>query len=125
MILVPIAIVLMILIPQNRILLAVDLAVLPFMVVHDHPHHQGQYPKDRHHRHDNHCRWAYGGNPHGSSLYRGCQAAQFEMPSGATMISSICDGSNLLTWVMVQLMRLSWFGALVLFLIGLWARLPI
>jgi len=33
MILVPIAVILMIIIPQNQILLAVDLAVLPFMVV--------------------------------------------------------------------------------------------
>ncbi|HPZ76436.1 MAG TPA: PTS transporter subunit IIC [Thermosynergistes sp.] len=119
MILVPIAIVLMILIPQNRILLAVDLAVLPFMVVMTIPITRGNILKT-----------VIIGTiiiavglmvgTHMAPLFtEAARAAQFEMPSGATMISSICDGSNLLTWVMVQLMRLSWFGALVLFLIGL------
>jgi len=45
--------------------------------------------------------------------------AKFEMPAGATMISSICDGTNPLTWVIYQLSRLSWVGmAVVVVIIG-------
>ncbi len=40
--------------------------------------------------------------------------AGFEMPAGATMISSICDGTNPLTWAMYQLSRLSWVGMAII-----------
>jgi PTS system galactitol-specific IIC component len=40
--------------------------------------------------------------------------AGFEMPAGATMISSICDGTNPLTWAMYQLSRLSWLGMAII-----------
>lgn len=37
----------------------------------------------------------------------------FEMPEGATMISSICDGANPLTWVLVNINKLGMIGILV------------
>jgi len=32
------------------------------------------------------------------------------LPSGATQISSICDGANPLTWAIVRLNDLGWIG---------------
>lgn len=40
--------------------------------------------------------------------------AKFQMPEGATLISSICDGTNPLTWTILQLSKLSWAGILIL-----------
>jgi PTS system galactitol-specific IIC component len=39
--------------------------------------------------------------------------AKFEMPEGATLISSICDGTNPLTWVILQFSKLGWIGILI------------
>lgn len=36
--------------------------------------------------------------------------AKYKMPSGSTQISSICDGANPLTWVIVRLNNLGWLG---------------
>ncbi|WP_010233146.1 PTS galactitol transporter subunit IIC [Clostridium arbusti] len=36
--------------------------------------------------------------------------AKYTMPSGATQISSICDGANPLTWVIVRLNNFGWIG---------------
>jgi len=38
---------------------------------------------------------------------------QFNMPSGATQISSICDGSNPLSWLIVKFMN-NGFGIIML-----------
>lgn len=38
---------------------------------------------------------------------------QFQMPKGATMISSICDGANPLTWVIVRLHDLGGIGTII------------
>lgn len=43
--------------------------------------------------------------------------AKFTMPEGATLISSICDGTNPLTWSVLQFSRLSWVGILIAFAI--------
>jgi PTS system galactitol-specific IIC component len=116
MILVPIAIVLMVLIPQNRMLLAVDLAVLPFMVVMTVPITKGNILKTV----------IIGtiiiavGLLIGTNLSplftKAAIQAQFKMPSNATQISSICDGSNPLTWLIVKLIN-SWYGVVILFAI--------
>lgn len=37
----------------------------------------------------------------------------FQMPEGATMISSICDGANPLTWILVNINRFGLIGLLV------------
>jgi PTS system galactitol-specific IIC component len=116
MILVPIAIVLMVLIPQNQMLLAVDLAVLPFMVVMTIPITRGNILKTV----------IIGtviiaiGLLIGTNLSplftKAAIQAQFKMPSSATQISSICDGSNPLTWFIVKLMN-SWYGVATLFIV--------
>lgn len=36
--------------------------------------------------------------------------AHFTMPKGATQISSICDGTNPLTWLLLTFSRLGWIG---------------
>ncbi len=43
--------------------------------------------------------------------------AKFTMPAGATLISSICDGTNPLTWTILQFSKLSWLGMLILLII--------
>ncbi len=116
MILVPIAIVLMVIIPQNQMLLAVDLAVLPFMVVMTIPITRGNILKTV----------IIGtviiavGLLIGTNLSplftKAAIQAQFKMPSSATQISSICDGSNPLTWFIVKFMN-SWYGIVALFVV--------
>lgn len=50
----------------------------------------------------------------------------FEMPEGAKMISSICDGANPLTWVLVRLNGLGYIGtgisAVVAVVMAVWNR---
>ena len=41
------------------------------------------------------------------------QNVNFTMPEGATMISSICDGANPLTWVIVRLNGLGIVGVAI------------
>ncbi len=104
MILVPIAIILMIAVPQNKMLLAVDLAVLPFMVVMTIPITKGNILKTV----IIGTVIILGGLLIGTNLSplftKAAIQAQFKMPSGATQISSICDGSNPLSWLIVKLM---------------------
>ena len=53
----------------------------------------------------------------------------FQMPEGATMISSICDGANPLTWVLVRLNGLGYIGtgigAVVAIAMAVWNRMRI
>ncbi len=105
MILVPIAVILMVIIPQNQILLAVDLAVLPFMVVMTIPVTRGNIFKTV----IIGTVIIAGGLLVGTNLSplftKAAIQAQFNMPSGVTQISSICDGSNPLSWLIVKLMN--------------------
>ena len=103
----------------NRILPFADLAVIPFMVCMISPITRG-----------NIVRGVIIGTiviaiglilgTTIAALFTGAAIdAKFEMPAGATMISSICDGTNPLTWVIYQLSRLSWVGmAVVVVIIG-------
>lgn len=43
----------------------------------------------------------------------------FAMPEGATLISSICDGANPLTWVITKISNLDLAGIIILVVIGL------
>ncbi|EQK46778.1 PTS family galactitol (Gat) porter component IIC domain protein [Clostridioides difficile P77] len=45
--------------------------------------------------------------------------ASFKMPEGATMISSICDGANPLSWVFVKVMNYKVIGGVVFGVIAL------
>jgi len=44
--------------------------------------------------------------------------AKYQMPSGATQISSICDGANPLTWAIVRLNNFGWAGMAVVAVIA-------
>ena len=116
MILVPIAVVLMVLIPQNQMLLAVDLAVLPFMVVMTIPITRGNVLKTV--IIGTFIIW--GGLLIGSNLSplftKAAIQAQFKMPASTTQISSICDGSNPLSWMITKLMN-SGIGIAILVII--------
>lgn len=50
----------------------------------------------------------------------------FSMPNGAAAISSICDGANPLTWILVRLNGLGYFGTIIsgiiAFAMALWNR---
>lgn len=50
----------------------------------------------------------------------------FDMPTGATLISSICDGANPMTWILVRINEFGYIGlgisALVAVLLALWNR---
>ncbi|MGC8979394.1 PTS galactitol transporter subunit IIC [Caldisericum sp.] len=104
MILVPIAIVLMAIVPGNKMLLATDLAVIPFMVVMTVPITRGNILKTVI---IGTIIIAFGlliGTNLSPLFTKAAIDAQFSIPSGTTQISSICDGSNPLTWLIVKLM---------------------
>jgi PTS system galactitol-specific IIC component len=113
MILVPIAIVLMVIIPQNQMLLAVDLAVLPFMVVMTIPITRGNILKTVIIGTIIIAAGLLIGTNLSPLFTKAAIQAQFKMPSNATQISSICDGSNPLTWFIVRLIN-SWYGVAIL-----------
>ncbi|MEM3573784.1 MAG: PTS transporter subunit IIC [Nitrososphaeria archaeon] len=118
MILVPIAIVLMAIVPGNRMLLAADLAVIPFMVVMTVPITRGNILKTVI---IGTVIIAFGlliGTNLSPLFTKAAISAQFNIPAGTTQISSICDGSNPLTWFIVKLMQ-SPVG--IVTLIVLWA----
>ncbi|PZN11947.1 MAG: PTS galactitol transporter subunit IIC [Bacillota bacterium] len=106
LILVPVAIGLAVVIPGNHVLPFGDLATIPFMVAMVIPLVRG-----------NVFRSVIIGAAvlavglliatNVAPLHTEVAAASgFQMPEGATLISSICDGANPLTWVILKLMQL-------------------
>ncbi|MFS8665368.1 MAG: galactitol-specific PTS transporter subunit IIC [Limnochordales bacterium] len=106
LILVPITLLLAVIVPGNRLLPFGDLATIPFVVCMIAPVVRG-----------NVFRSVLIGmvaiavgllmSTHVASLHTAAAiAAQFEIPAGATEISSIGDGANPLTWVLLQVARL-------------------
>src|SRR5690606_15902875 len=106
LILVPIAIGLAVIIPGNHVLPFGDLATIPFMVAMVIPVVRG-----------NVFRSVIIGSvvlavglliaTNVAPLHtEAAIASGFQMPEGATLISSICDGANPLTWVLLKLMQL-------------------
>jgi len=97
----------------NRILPFADLAVIPFLVCMMNPITRGNIVRGT----------IIGAIVIAIGLILGTTIAGlftdaavnagFEMPPEATMISSICDGTNPLTWAVYQLSRLSWVGMAV------------
>ncbi len=114
LILVPIAILLAVILPGNRVLPFADLAVFPFMVCMIAPITRG-----------NVVRMIiigtiviavgfYIGTAMAPLFTTAAIDAKFSMPAGATQISSVCDGMNILTFVMLTLARLLGFiGVLI------------
>jgi len=99
----------------NRILPFVDLAVFPFMICMISLITRGNIIRS----------WIIGSIATAIGLIMGSGVADlftkaavdagFEMPEKATLISSICDGTNPLTWVIYQLStRLSWIGLIII-----------
>ncbi|MBE3591338.1 MAG: PTS galactitol transporter subunit IIC [Thermoanaerobacter sp.] len=106
LVLVPITILLAIILPGNHVLPFGDLATIPFMVVMVVPVTKGNVFRSI----------LIGTIVIGVGLWIATDVAPlftqvaaeaaFKFPTGATEISSICDGANPLTWVILQIMRL-------------------
>jgi PTS system galactitol-specific IIC component len=115
LILVPIAILLSIILPGNKVMPFADLAVFPFMVCMIAPITRG-----------NVVRMIligtvviavgfYIGTAMAPLFTTAAIDAKFSMPAGASQISSVCDGMNFLTFVMLTLSRmLGFIGVLLL-----------
>lgn len=102
LILVPVAIFLAVIIPGNKVLPFTDLSVIPFMFVLIIPMVKG-----------NGFRAIITGiitvgvgllisTNLAPLITEAAKLASFDMPEGAVMISSICDGANPLTWILVK-----------------------
>lgn len=113
LILVPIAVFLAVILPGNTVLPFADLAVIPWMFVLITPLVR-----------DNGFRALVIGvivlavglliSTNLSPLFtQAAINAKFTMPDGAAMVSSICDGANPLTWVIVRLQELGIPGLIV------------
>jgi PTS system galactitol-specific IIC component len=110
LILVPLAVLIAVILPGNQFLPFADLAVLPFLFVLVVPITKGDL-----------FRtlvvgifivvtglWISTGIA--PLLTEAAVASNFTLPSGATLISSIADGSSPLSWAFVQIMNLRWVG---------------
>lgn len=115
LVLVPITILLAVILPGNKVLPFADLAVIPFMVCMIAPITRGNVVR----------MIIIGAIVIAVGFYIGTAMsplfttaaidAKFSMPAGASQISSICDGMNFLTFVMLTAARmLSFFGVLIL-----------
>lgn len=118
LILVPMLIFLAVIIPGNQVLPFADLAVVPWMFVLITPIVKG-----------NGFRGIIIGiivlavglliaTDLAPMITEAAKAANFQMPEGATMISSICDGANPLTWVIVRLHNFGAIGTAVVAVIA-------
>lgn len=113
LVLVPITILLAAILPGNKVLPFADLAVIPFALVMVVPITRG-----------NVFRTFIVGlfvvsvglliATNLAPLHTECAInASFEIPPGAAMISSICDGANPLTWAITRIMELKVVGAII------------
>jgi len=106
LILVPVTILLALIIPGNRVLPFGDLATIPFMVAMIAPVTKGNVVRSV----------LIGSVVIGVGLLIATNVAPlhttaaidaaFKFPAGATTISSICDGANPLTWIILQVMKI-------------------
>ena len=119
LVLVPITIVLAAILPGNRVLPFADLAVIPFSLVMLMPITKGNVFRT----------FIIGFINMAVGLLIATNLAplhtqmaidaNFTMPPGATMISSICDGANPLSWVFTRLMSVPFVGVAILAVIAL------
>lgn len=110
LILVPLTVFMAVILPGNKVLPFADLAVIPWMFVLITPVVNG-----------NGFRALINGIVVLASgllistnlaplITTAARNAKYTMPSGATQISSICDGANPLTWAIVRLNNFGWIG---------------
>lgn len=113
LILVPLTVFLAVIIPGNKVLPFGDLAVIPWMFVLITPVVRG-----------NGFRGLIIGvvvialglliaTDLSPMITEAAKNANFTMPAGATAISSICDGANPLTWIIVRLHNFSYIGTAI------------
>lgn len=119
LILVPLTVFLAVIIPGNKVLPFADLAVIPWMFVLITPVVRG-----------NGFRGLIIGivvialglliaTDLSPMITEAARNANFQMPEGATAISSICDGANPLTWVIVRLHGLGMIGTAIVAVIAI------
>lgn len=119
LILVPLSVLLAVILPGNRVLPFVDLAVLPYIFVLIIPVTRGDFWRSL----------IIGFFTMIIMLYCGSSMVELLMETAAVAdpatyanygsnFSSICDGSNPLTWAMVQLANFKWIGIAVMAVIS-------
>ena len=119
LVLVPITIILAAILPGNRVLPFADLAVIPFSLVMLIPITKGNVFRT----------FIIGFINMAVGLLIATNLAplhtqmaidaNFTMPPGATMISSICDGANPLSWLFTRLMSIPFIGVSILAVIAI------
>ncbi len=119
LVLVPVTILLAAIIPGNKVLPFADLAVIPFMLVMFVPITKGNVFRT----------FIIGLITVSTGLLiatnlaplhtQMAMNAKFQMPEGATMISSICDGANPLSWLFTRTMEFKVVGAIIMVVIAL------
>ena len=119
LVLVPITIILAAILPGNRVLPFADLAVIPFSLVMLIPITKGNVFRT----------FIIGFINMAVRLLIATNLAplhtqmaidaNFTMPPGATMISSICDGANPLSWLFTRLMSIPFIGVSILAVIAI------
>ena len=119
LVLVPITIILAAILPGNRVLPFADLAVIPFSLVMLMPITKGNVFRT----------FIIGFINMAVGLLIATNLAplhtqmaidaNFTMPPGATMISSICDGANPLSWLFTRLMSIPFVGVAILAVIAI------
>jgi PTS system galactitol-specific IIC component len=130
LILVPISIFLAVILPGNRMLPFADLAVIPYIFVLIIPITKGDFFRSL----------VIGAIVMIVMFYCGSSLVELLMATAAkadpatyanyggnhTIFSSICDGSNPLTWAMINISRLKWIGIIILLaisvLLSVWNR---
>jgi len=115
LVLVPITILLAVILPGNKVLPFADLAVIPFLVCMTAPITRGNVVRIIIIGAIVIAIGFYIGTAGAELFTRAAVDAKFSMPAGATQISSICDGFNFLTFVLMAAARaLSFIGVLVI-----------
>lgn len=115
LVLVPITILLAVILPGNKVLPFADLAVIPFLVCMTAPITRGNVVRIIIIGAIVIAIGFYIGTAGAELFTRAAIDAKFSMPAGATQISSICDGFNFLTFVLMAAARaLSFIGVVVI-----------
>jgi PTS system galactitol-specific IIC component len=133
LILVPLSIFLAVILPGNRMLPFADLAVIPYIFVLIIPITKGDFFRSL----------IIGAVVMIVMFYCGSSLVELLMDTAAkadpatyanyggnhTIFSSICDGSNPLTWAMINIAKLKWLGIIILLaisvLLSVWNRMMI
>lgn len=118
LILVPIAILLSVILPGNRVLLFADLAVIPFVVAMFAPITRGNVVRIVIIGTIALILGFYVSNDMAPLMTEAARAAQFAVPEEAVMITSIADGFIWIPWAFMRLgALLSWAGPIVILVV--------